>query len=65
MCMDNNDFFCSFSCSVRGPLFSILFLLIYGGLGLGLSFWGWGFQLIGLLACVAGPSGFSWVGLSI
>ena len=24
----------------------------------GLGFWGWGFQLMGVGACVAGPSGF-------
>ena len=35
------------------------FLLIYGGLGLGLSFRSLDLHLIGLLACVAGPSGFS------
>ena len=42
-----------------------LFLLIYGGLGLGfkgwrllLGFWGWGFQLMGFGACGVEPSGF-------
>ena len=45
-----------------------LFLLIYGGLGLGfwgwgliLGFWGWGFQLMGFGACGVEPSGFFWV----
>ena len=45
------------------------FLLIYGGLGvgvlgafwgrdLGLGFWGWSFQLMGFRVCYVGPSGF-------
>ena len=41
---------------------SLSFLLIFGALGLRvwglrLSFWGWGFQLMGFGACGVGPSG--------
>ena len=55
----------AFSYVLFPGLFFILFfsfLLIYGGLGLGLGFWGWSFQLMGFQDCGVGPFGFFWVG---
>ena len=52
-------------------VYSLYFFLIFahlwwfGGWGLILGFWGWGFQLMGFGACGVGPSGFFGLGLSI
>ena len=35
---------------------------MFGVLGLGLGFWGWGFQLMDFRACDVGLSGFYGVG---
>ena len=42
------------------------FMVVWGfGVGVLLSFWGWGFHLMGFGACGVGPSGFFGFGLSI
>ena len=37
-------------------------VLGFWGLGLGLGFWAWGFQLLGFGSCDVGSSGFFGVG---
>ena len=45
--------------------FRVVWGLGFGGGGLILGFWGWGFQLMGFGAYGVGPSGFFEFGLSI
>ena len=46
-------------------LYFLLFLLIYGGLGSYIGFWGEDFQLMVFGACGVGASGFFGLGFSI